>query len=75
MITRKRTHGKAKRRRRTVVPLHAEITIAGAARALGVATPHLWMVLHGQRVSHRLVARYRGLGSASSMPGGGEVSR
>lgn len=34
---------------------------ARAARALGVSQPHLWLVVHGQRVSHKLMKRYTAL--------------
>ena len=33
--------------------------VTSAARALGVSQGHLWHVLHGKRVSVRLMKRYR----------------
>lgn len=34
------------------------LTIAEAARQLGVSKPHLWHVVKGNRVSHSLSRRY-----------------
>lgn len=37
------------------------VGIVADAATLGVRREHLWMVLQGQRTSHRLLARYRQL--------------
>ena len=37
------------------------LTIAEAARRLGVTKPHLWHVVKGNRISHSLLARYEEL--------------
>ena len=36
----------------------SNLTIAEAARQLGVSKPHLWYVVNGIRVSHSLSRRY-----------------
>jgi hypothetical protein len=35
--------------------------ISATARKLGCSFPHLWMVRHGHRTSHKLMARYQAL--------------
>lgn len=37
------------------------LTIAEAARQLGVSKPHLWHVVKGNRISHSLSRRYKQL--------------
>lgn len=41
------------------------LTIAEAARQLGVSKPHLWHVVKGTRISHSLSTRYQQLQSKS----------
>ena len=59
MVTRNRTKGKQKRG--DGQQMEKPLTVAEAARQLGVSKPHLWHVLQGNRVSHRLTRRYREL--------------
>lgn len=42
------------------------LTIAEAARQLGVSKPHLWHVVKGTRISHSLSSRYQQLQSKSN---------